>query len=106
MWVDTGVLKMWFQGDLKSYKAKQGKFVFAIACPSNELSYAFKCYHLLPLEYCLSKTKIRCNEKQVWVDTGVFKMWFQGDLKSDKAKQGKFAAVPSSLQLKCNYFHL
>ncbi len=72
------------------------KFVFAVSCPCNDSPRprasidAFKFCHLLPLEDCLSKTKIRCTEKQVWVDTGVFKMWFQGDLKSAKAKQGKF----------------
>ncbi|XP_072031721.1 uncharacterized protein [Amphiura filiformis] len=66
------------------------KYEFSIVCPCNDLSPssdASRCCHLLPLEDCLNESKVKCNEKQVWVDTEVFKTWFQSKRKCNMSKQ-------------------
>ncbi|XP_072030545.1 uncharacterized protein [Amphiura filiformis] len=66
------------------------KYELSIGCPCNDLSAAsdeYRCCHLLTLEDCLNESKVKCNEKQVWVDTEVFKTWFHSEMKCNMSKQ-------------------
>ncbi|XP_072031723.1 uncharacterized protein [Amphiura filiformis] len=78
------------------------RFEFSIACPCNALhppSEVSRCYHLIPLEECLNKTKIRCNEQQVWVTTEVFKSWFQETAVDDSLEDTRTISDVELLQL-------
>ena len=59
------------------------KYKFSVACaactdlqqpPQPDVS---RCFHLLPLEECLNKAKIKCKEKGRLINTQVYKKWFQ-----------------------------
>ena len=73
-------------------------YEFSVACPCNDLQQTVeldvsrsRCLHLLPLEECLNQEKIKCRERQMWIETDVFRAWFQeqGDGKQVVSRGGE-----------------
>ena len=74
------------------------KYNFSVVCPCNDLQQppqpdVSRCIHLLPLEECLNKAKIKCKDKKILVQTEVFKKWFQDVAAEDSLDRSEWLFV-------------
>ncbi|XP_072032305.1 uncharacterized protein [Amphiura filiformis] len=78
------------------------KYEFSVACPCNDLQSHTpeadlpKCFHLLQLEDCLVKAKIKCKGKKMWVATEIFKKWFHR--KDDEEDEDEIAVLKRGIR--------
>ena len=69
------------------------QYELAVACPCEDLQESEvaipKKFHLLPLEDCLNKDKVPCEEKQVMINTERFKTFFQDTATEEDSSEGR-----------------